>query len=66
LSGYVFCVNGPEQFSGVAPLKMTCCKDSSTCKQASDKAWSCSSKYANLTLVDQLKVCPFDPKQCGS
>jgi len=65
LGGYVFCVKGPEQYTGSAPISTFCCQNKTACSQAADKAWTCSSKYENNTLAEKLRVCPFDAKQCG-
>ena len=65
LGGYVFCVKGPEQYAGSAPIPTFCCQNKTSCAQVTDKSWSCSSKYENKTLAEKLSVCPFDSKQCG-
>lgn len=31
LGGYVSCVNGPESYTGVAPIKTVCCQNSTVC-----------------------------------
>lgn len=65
LGGYVFCVKGPEQYSGAAPIQSICCQNKTSCPQVLDRTWNCSSKYENRTLTEQLRVCPFDTRQCG-
>jgi hypothetical protein len=65
LGGYLSCVNGPESYSGSVPIKTVCCQNSTVCPQLKNSSWSCSKKYENKTLVDKLRVCPFDSKQCG-
>ena len=66
LGGYIFCVNGPEQYAGSKTIRTSCCRDKNSCPITQDKAWVCSSKYENDTLTEKFKVCPFDPKQCGA
>ena len=63
LSGFIYCVRGPEQYSGDTPLQATCCRDKASCPQVNDRgSWNCSSKYENSFIYDKMSVCPFDRK----
>ncbi len=31
LGGYISCVNGPESYTGAAPIKTVCCQNSTVC-----------------------------------
>lgn len=66
LGNYIYCVNGPENYTGAVAPKAICCKDLGSCKEAKLATYTCSSKYnANqYTIFDRLKVCPFNP-DCG-
>lgn len=64
LGGNIYCVRGPEQFSGDTPLQGVCCNSISNCSQASNSSWNCSSQYSNE--VDKYRVCPFSKNQCGN
>lgn len=66
LGGYVFCINGPEGYSGSAKIQTTCCQNKASCSQVTNKQWACSTKYDNMTVVDKLRVCPYDAQQCGN
>ena len=66
VGGYVYCVNGPEGFTGSIAPRGTCCRDSRNCTQITTPGWICSSKYDNMTLIDKLRVCPFNQAQCGN
>jgi len=65
MGNYVYCVNGPENFTGPVPLKAVCCSNATNCPQAKNSSWTCSNKYADKTKTEQLRVCPYDAN-CGS
>ena len=69
LGGYTFCINGPENFTGSVLPQRTCCQNFTSCPQARNASWTCSSKYndtasTKYTIFDRLRVCPYDAN-CG-
>lgn len=67
LGNYIFCVAGPENYTGAVAPKTTCCKDYASCKEAKNTTYTCSSKYngTQYTIFDKLKVCPYNA-HCGN
>lgn len=63
VGSYVFCVNGPENFTGPVAPRTVCCNNATNCPQARNSSWTCSNKYN--TVTEQLRVCPYDAS-CGS
>lgn len=63
--GYNFCFQGndTQKFDSASGLSSTCCADSS-CSQASDSSWTCSSSYSDPDYA--LTFCPFKKNKCGS
>jgi len=65
-AGYIYCIPGAE---GTDPstwpptLKPTCCKDLSSCPEASLSSYLCSNTYTDSTLAKAM--CPFSKPNCG-
>lgn len=65
LGGYVYCVKGPEGYSGSEELTQQCCFDKSLCERQIDTTqYNCTFKYSST--MDMFKVCPFKPSACGT
>ena len=64
--GYIYCIPGAEGSDPAtwpAGTNSVCCKDSS-CAQAKDTKYLCSSTYSDTTLAKAM--CPFKPDRCGN
>ena len=65
--GYIYCIPGAE---GSDPstwptgTNSVCCKSSTSCPQASDAKYLCSSTYSDATLAKAM--CPFKKDRCGN
>ena len=65
VGNYVFCINGPENFTGAVPPQTVCCQNASSCPQAKNASWTCSNKYDNSSQVYKFRVCPYNATACG-
>ncbi|TNV78715.1 hypothetical protein FGO68_gene6715 [Halteria grandinella] len=63
--GYVYCIPGAEgsNSSSWGGKTAVCCLNS-TCTQAKDKTYNCSSQYSDATQAKAL--CPFRTNACGN